>query len=244
VKSRLFVINTQDDQIGNTFALLIAGHDTTAGTMAAAVALLAVHQDEQEIVHKEIIQVVEEDGTLDFPQYSKLPRTLAVFLETSRLYPAGHLGIRECLQDTTLKLQLSEDGPLSDVVMPKGSEVIIDFIGMRKLHAYPCIFILNPCIEYNPKVFKDPMAFNPSRWKGMTEDSSYSFSVGPRTCIGKKFAMTEGVCFISHLLRDFRVEPLLEVGESVNDWKAKVLERVTVNLTLSIIDVPLRLIRR
>jgi cytochrome P450 len=214
--------------------------------MAAAVALLAVHQDEQEIVHKEVMQVIEEDGTLDFPQYSKLTRTLAVFLETSRLYPAGHLGIRECVQDTTLKLQLSEDGPLSDVVMPKGSEVIIDFIGMRKSRAYPCILILTivPSLEYNPKVFPDPTAFNPSRWRGLNEDSVYSFSVGPRTCIGKKFAMTEAVCFISHLLRDFRVEPLLEVGESVDEWKAKVLGRTTINLTLSIVDVPLRLIRR
>jgi cytochrome P450 len=127
-------ISTHDDQIGNTFALLFAGHETTAATMAAAAALLAVHQKEQEALHKEIMHVVEEDGELGFPQYSKLPRTLGVFLETSRMYPAGQIGIRECVEDTTLKLQLSEDGPPSDVVMPKGSTVIIDFIGMRKLH--------------------------------------------------------------------------------------------------------------
>jgi cytochrome P450 len=133
VKSSFPDINTHDDQIGNTFALLVAGHDTTAGTMTAAVALLAVHQEEQETVHKEIMQVVEEDGELGFPQYSKLPRTLAIFFETARLYPAGQLGVRECLEDTTLKLQHSEDGPPSDVVMPKGSVVVVDFIGMRKL---------------------------------------------------------------------------------------------------------------
>jgi cytochrome P450 len=110
--------------------------------MAGAVALLALHQKEQEILHKEIMQVVEEDGELNFPQYNKLPKTLAVFLETSRMYPAGQLGIRECLEDTTLKLQLSEDGSPSDVVMPKGSTVIIDFIGMRKLLGQLCFFAL------------------------------------------------------------------------------------------------------
>lgn len=241
MKSLLPDINPHDDQIGNTFALLFAGHDSTAGTLDAAVALLAVHKDEQEALHKEIMQVVDEDGEL---QYSKLPRTLAVFLEASRMYPAAQIGIRECLEDTTLKLQLSEDGPPSDVVMPKGSVVIVDFIGMRKLHAQPCIYTLNCCVEYNPKVFKDPTAFNPSRWEGMSEDSIYSFSVGPRACIGKKFAMTEAVCFLSHLLRDFRVEPLLEVGESLAEWKARVLGQTSITLTLSIKDVPVRLIRR
>jgi cytochrome P450 len=128
--------------------------------------------------------------------------------------------------------------------MPKGSAVVLDFIGMRKLHAYSSVFKLNLCVEYNPKVIKDPMAFNPSRWEGMNEESIYSFSSGSRTCLGKKFAITEGVCFLSHLIRDFRIEPLLEVGESVKEWEARVLGKITIALTLSIENVPLRLIRR
>jgi cytochrome P450 len=88
------------------------------------------------------------------------------------------------------------------------------------------------------------MTFNPSRWEGMNEESIYSFSTGARACMGKKFAMTEGVCFLSHLVRDFRIEPLLEVGESVEEWGARVLEDVTIALTLSVKNVPVRLVRR
>lgn len=88
------------------------------------------------------------------------------------------------------------------------------------------------------------MTFNPSRWEGVNEEAIVSFSIGPRTCIGKKFAMVEAVCFMSHLLRDFKIEPLLEPGETLDQWKARILGNVKFVLTLSISDVPIVLTRR
>lgn len=56
--------------------------------------------------------------------------------------------------------------------------------------------------------------------------------------------MTEAVAFISNLLRDYSVEPLLKDGESMEHWKERVLGRTTVKLTLSIVEAPLRFKRR
>lgn len=117
--------------MGNTFVLLLAGHESTANTLAALMALLAGHPDEQERLYEEVTKVIEEDGELGFAQYDKLPRTLAAFIEASRLYPAGHVAIRECTEDTVLKVPSSDQGGSADMVMPKGSTVILDFIGMR-----------------------------------------------------------------------------------------------------------------
>ena len=69
------------------------------------------------------------------------------------------------------------------------------------------------------------------------------FYIGPRACIGRKFATIESVCFLTLLLRDFKVEPLLRVGETKEQWRDRVLE-AKIALTLGVVDVPVRLIRR
>ena len=66
---------------------------------------------------------------------------------------------------------------------------------------------------------------------------------GPRACIGRKFATTEAVCFLTMLLREWRVEPLLNNGETVEQWKKRVLQAEMI-FTLSIRHVPIRFIRR
>ncbi|KAG8833851.1 hypothetical protein FRC17_009968 [Serendipita sp. 399] len=210
-------------QIGNTFVLLFAGHDTTASTLAAVVAYLAIHPEEQKKVFEEVMGVIREDGDLSVSSYSKLTHTLHCFLEASRLYPAGPIEIRTCLEDTVLKVSPAKefDSPATHLALPKHSDVIVDMVG----------------IHYNPRVFKDPIKFLPSRWKEMNEEAYSMFSTGPRACIGKKFALTEAVCFLSNLVRDWRIEPYLKTGETLEDWKKGVLG-AKIKMTLGIKDVP------
>ena len=72
--------------------------------------------------------------------------------------------------------------------------------------------------------------------------------IGPRACLGRKFASTEGVCFLASLLRDWRVEPLLAVQangrvETVDEWRGRVVQ-AKIELTMGIREVPLRFVRR
>lgn len=66
---------------------------------------------------------------------------------------------------------------------------------------------------------------------------------GPRTCIGRKFATTEVVCFLTALLRDYKVEPILRAKETRAEWRARVLDARLV-LTLGVKDVPVTFVRR
>lgn len=73
-------------------------------------------------------------------------------------------------------------------------------------------------------------------------------SSGPRSCIGRKYSSTEAVCFLAHLLRDWRVEPLFLVRpngqvESVDEWRERVF-RADVMVTLGIKDHGVRFVRR
>ena len=125
--------------------------------------------------------------------------------------------------------------------------------------------LLTPLKELNPRYFDSPEEFRPSRWYGLAHDSeafsafsigssSYCLTcwppanilvlhIGPRACIGRKFATVEAVCFLSMLLRDFKVQPLLQPAETVQQWKDRVLD-AKIAITLGVKDVPLKFVRR
>lgn len=77
-----------------------------------------------------------------------------------------------------------------------------------------------------------------------------AFSNGPRTCIGRKFALTEAVCFLANLLRDFEVNPLLKNKkggkgeETLEEWRKRVLDDTSFGLSLVIQKAPLVFKRR
>jgi len=98
--------------------------------------------------------------------------------------------------------------------------------------------------EHNPRIYDDPMTFRPSRWGNINDEGITAFSVGPRTCLGKKFAMTESIAFLALLLRDFEVRPLLELGENIEGWKRRVTDKASIAITLGISKTPVRFIRR
>jgi len=88
------------------------------------------------------------------------------------------------------------------------------------------------------------MSFRPSRWDDINDEGISAFSVGPRTCLGKKFALTESIAFLALLLRDFEVQPLLEPGENIDEWKQRVMGQVSIAMTLGVNNTPVRLVRR
>ena len=69
--------------------------------------------------------------------------------------------------------------------MPKGSQVTIDMVGVRKCTTYSCYLVVlfaQRVPEYNPRYFPDPGEFKPSRWynaEGVVESEAYTaFSIG------------------------------------------------------------------
>jgi cytochrome P450 len=73
--------------------------------------------------------------------------------------------------------------------------------------------------------------------------NSHCFFPGPRACIGRKFATTEAVCFLTLLLRDFIIIPVMRSGETKEAWQNRVLD-ARFALTLGVADVPVKFVRR
>jgi hypothetical protein len=156
--------------------------------------------------------------------------------------------IRESTEDTTLTY-LSASGRTVQVPVPKGTGLVVDVVGtgMSSVNLNPSDggSSMTPSgTEHNPRSYDDPMTFRPSRWDNVNDESISAFSVGPRTCLGKKFAMTESVAFLALLLRDFAVQPLLEPGENIEEWKRKVMDKAFIAITLGISKTPVMFVRR
>ncbi|KAJ6472539.1 cytochrome P450 [Mycena sanguinolenta] len=220
-----------EELIGNIFILMFAGHETTASTLAATLAFMAIHDDLQEEVLAQIISVVGTKSDPQLEDYSKLDKVLAIFYEALRMFPPAYIMIREATEDTILTVPNppGEEGSKS-VPITKGTQIVVDMVG----------------VQYNSRYFEKPAEYRPSRWYGLPAESELftAFSVGPRACIGRKFAAIEATSFLTLLLRDWKVAPLLRDGETKAAWGARMKD-ARMGITLSVAaDIPLRLERR
>ncbi|KAJ8517930.1 hypothetical protein ONZ45_g4924 [Pleurotus djamor] len=163
---------SDQELIGNVFIMLFAGHETTAHTLAATLGFLSLYPDIQEDVVQQITKVVGRDRDPTMEDYPKLTKVTAVFYESLRMFPAGHLMIREAHEDTVITMPnpVGVEGS-KEVPIPKGTQVVVDMVG----------------VQYNPRYFDEPEKFKPSRWEGVSNESESftAFSVGPRMCLGR-----------------------------------------------------------
>ncbi|TFK37019.1 cytochrome P450 [Crucibulum laeve] len=214
--------------IGNMFIMLHAGHETTGQAISSTLVMLAAYPEFQEEIMEEIKEVIGLDHNPEFGSFSKLKKAQAAFQEALRMYPTAHLAVRITTEDTIFSTPQEVHGSAS-LLLEKDVQLTVDM----------------PALHYNPRYFSEPEKFNPSRWYGVSDqpESFSAFNVGPRSCIGRKFATVEAVCFLCMLLRDWKIEPLVKKGMTEESWRRKLYD-VKVMVTLSLDEVPLRLTRR
>ncbi|EKM52492.1 uncharacterized protein PHACADRAFT_100698, partial [Phanerochaete carnosa HHB-10118-sp] len=223
---RKYLLLTVEQQ-GNTFVMLFAGHETTSNTLNAAIGFLACHSEIQDEVYEEVKSMLD-GNELDLNTLEKLDKVQACFLEAGRLLPTAFAMPRTTVVNNVVVTHAGPPGlPDEKLVLEKGTVLYVDAIG----------------VLYNPRVFNDPYAFKPERWYGATANDMLMFSVGARACLGRRFALSEGVAFLAKLIKDWKIEPILLSGETENQWRSRVLT-AKMRLTLAVADVPVRLRRR
>ena len=100
-------------------------------------------------------------------------------------------------------------------------------------------------VDHNPAVFPEPDKFRPSRWYGVSEHDASMFGVGPRACIGRKFAHIEAMCFLSMLLRDWKLDIVLRSGETRQMYEDRVMGRAAISgMAFGVGPVAVKFVRR
>ena len=163
--------------------IFMAGHETTANSLAWSWFLLSQAPEEEAHLHAELDAVL--GGRL--PTLEDVPRlvfTRAVFEETIRLYPPVPFLGRQALRDEQIRSRK----------IPKGSLVaVVPWLlhRHRQLWDKPDHFI--------------PARFLPENAGARQRYSYVPFSVGPRVCAGQAFGLTEAILCLATLAQRTRL---------------------------------------
>ncbi|XP_033639403.1 cytochrome P450 3A13-like [Asterias rubens] len=176
-----------DDVVSQCVMFLLAGYETTLACLVFTTYLLAIHPDIQDKVCAEIQEVLHEAKatrvTLDLA--NKMPYLGMVINESLRLYPPVTRLVRICNRDTNVQ----------GLHIKQGTRIIAPLWAIQR----------------DPDLWPDPLTFNPDRFspesQGSTNmDAFLSFGVGPRACLGTRFALMEVKIALVRLLAEFKIE--------------------------------------
>jgi cytochrome P450 len=167
--------------VDHVMTTLFGGYESTATGLTWIWTLLSQHPEVAERIRAEVDQVVGS-GELTSDDLERLTYTDMVINEALRLYPPFWGWFRTAYKDDVI------DG----VRIPAGASIIL------------CPY----ATQRDPQIWPDPDVFNPERFRAPPRHrfAYYPFQVGPRTCIGKLFALVEMKLVVALGARDYRLE--------------------------------------
>ncbi|KAI0436173.1 bifunctional P-450:NADPH-P450 reductase [Xylaria telfairii] len=169
--------------IDNLITFLIAGHETTSGTLSFAFYRLLKNPDAYRKVQEEVDEVIGK-GPIKVEHISKLPYITAVLRETLRLDSPISIFSVVSLEDQLLagRYPVAKDEPCG--------------LFLARSHLDPAVWG-DDATEFKPERMLDE-AFNKlpkNAWK--------PFGNGARACIGRPFAMQEAILAMAVLFQNF-----------------------------------------
>ena len=191
IQSRQF---TTDNLVDQLMTFLAAGHETTATSMTWALYSLCQYPQIQarlrEDVRTHLPSIDDPSKTVTSALLSQCHYLHAVCQEVLRFWAVVPITLREAAKDTTLQGHF----------VPKGTKIIIS------------PFAVNTATSlWGP----DAENFDPERWmapgqanKGGAKSNyaNLTFLAGPRSCIGKQFALAEFACLLGAVVGKFEFE--------------------------------------
>ncbi|GBM54698.1 Cytochrome P450 3A21 [Araneus ventricosus] len=177
-------IMTDDEIESSASTVLLAGYETTSTALAYTTYLLAKHQDVQEDLYQEIKDLIERGQKLEYATVNKLPYLDKVLNESLRMYPPVHL--------FTNRYAL-EDVQYEDIHIPKGTLIQAP------------VYLMH----HDPDFWSEPEIFDPERFstKPNSEGITYlPFGVGPRNCLGMRFAQLEAKLALANMVYKFHIK--------------------------------------
>jgi len=190
-----------DELLDEVITLIIAGYETSAGTLNWAWFLLATHPgSEQKLLEESRVCLPSgnaDDGEIDAEAITAMVYAQQVLDETLRLYPPVWLFTRRSLETDSLQ----------EYAIGEGTDIYLSPYVLQRSACY----------------WTDPDTFNPDRFgEGATHKRGdrpyFPFSLGPRRCLGEYFSFLEMKIHLGLLIQRFRMtlasdsSPELDLG--------------------------------
>ncbi|XP_055381432.1 uncharacterized protein LOC129612015 [Condylostylus longicornis] len=178
--------------VSQCFAFFMAGFETTGATMCFAAIELMTNKDVQSKLMTEIDDVRKNlnGKPITYEILLSMKYLDMVISETFRKWPGAPFFDRVCNKNYTLNI--SDDYKLPLV---PGDSCLVNVFGLH----------------YDPENFPNPDKFDPERFSdenklNIKPNTYLPFGIGPRNCIGNRFALMEIKAIFYYLLAEFKFE--------------------------------------
>ncbi|WP_338682566.1 cytochrome P450 [Streptomyces acidiscabies] len=192
---------------------LIAGHETTSGSLSFALYYLAKHPEVLNLVRREVDALWgdQADPEPTYDEVGRLTYTRQVLNEALRLWPTAAASSRQALEDTLLG-------------------------GRIPLRAGQGVSVLAPMLHRQPVWGDNPELFDPERFTPAAEAarSPYAFKpfgTGERACIGRQFALHEATMLLAMLVHRYRLHDHADYRLTVKETLTLKPDGFTLTLT-------------
>lgn len=188
---------SDDELLDELVTLIVAGYETSAGTLNWAWYLLARHPQVEQTLLKEASRLLPDPATIDEQALTDMEYAQQVLEETLRLYPPVWLFSRRAI----------DDDELTEYDVAAGTEIYLSPYVLHRSEAY----------------WPDADRFDPDRFgadgpykKG--DRPYFPFSLGPRRCLGEYFSFLEMKVHLGLLIQRFHMtlasesDPELDLG--------------------------------
>ncbi|RZC41759.1 p450 domain containing protein, partial [Asbolus verrucosus] len=183
---------TDEHIVAQAMLFFFAGFDTASTTSAFMAHELAVNPDIHKKLQEEIDAVNQKYQTkVPYEALLSMKYLDQVICETLRLWPPGFQTDRVCTKDYQI---LPKNLKEKTVLIEKGVSVLIPVMALHR----------------DPQYYPEPDRFDPDRFsdenKSKILPGTYlPFGIGPRNCIGSRFAILEIKTLFFHLLSKFDI---------------------------------------
>ncbi|KAM9454518.1 cytochrome P450 3A30-like [Clarias gariepinus] len=154
--------------LSQSMMFIFAGYETSSSTLSFLFYNLASNPETMKKLQKEIDTTFPNEGEVDYDGVMNMDYLDAALNESLRLYPVALRLERVCKKTVEI----------SGITIPKDSVVMVPIYALHR----------------DPEYWPDPETFNPDRFtqenKESIEPYAYMpFGLGPRNCIGMRFAL-------------------------------------------------------
>ncbi|KAK3850882.1 hypothetical protein Pcinc_042438 [Petrolisthes cinctipes] len=192
---------TDELVVSNAILFILAGFDTTANTLCFVAYMLALNPEEQQRLRQEVRDIIKDEGELTYQGLLGAKFLDAVINETLRLHPTAHFTERQCTKDYTI--------PGTNVTLRAKDMVMIPVWSIHR----------------DEKHWPEPEKFRPDRFLPENKDQIRSgtflpFGLGPRNCIGMRFALMEAKLALAKMVLNFEMS--CEPGKEEIDMDSSI----------------------
>jgi cytochrome P450 family 9 len=197
---------TDEDLTAQAFFFLLGGNDTTTLLMQATCFELAMNPEMQQTLIEEVDEMlIKLNGeTISYDQLNSMKFLEMIINESLRKWPSARLTIRQCNADCLLE----DDETGKSFIIKEGTRVWIP-IG---------------AIQMDQKYFPNPEKFDPYRFSDENKSNIQTgtfipFGMGPRICIGSRYALTEAKLLVFTIMSNFKIEQSSRTPEKLTSTK-------------------------